>query len=44
MDFNSRELRFGLNDKSQFSAQQVQNALSAEGFADAELKYGPSEV
>jgi hypothetical protein len=42
MDFKSRELRFGLNDKSKFSAQQVADALKAQGFPDVEFKGGPS--
>ncbi len=41
MNFQTRELRFGLKDKSQFSAAAVQTALSAQGFADVEVKAGP---
>jgi hypothetical protein len=42
MDFSTRELRFGLNDKSKFDAIQVAEALKREGFPDVELKLGPS--
>jgi hypothetical protein len=42
MDFKTRELRFGLNDKSKFSAQQVADALKAQGFPDVEFKGGPA--
>ena len=37
MDFKTRVLRFGLNDRSKFNAQEVTSALKAEGFADAEF-------
>jgi hypothetical protein len=42
MDFKTRELRFGVNDKSKFSSQEVISALKAEGFPDAEVTAGPS--
>jgi hypothetical protein len=42
MDFKNRELRFGVNNKSRFNAQEVEGALKAEGFAGAALKRGPS--
>ena len=41
MDFKTRELRFGVNDKNKFDAQDVKSALKAEGFADAEVVSGP---
>jgi hypothetical protein len=41
MNFKSRELSFNLKDKRQFSAEAVQKALKAEGFAEAQLKDGP---
>jgi hypothetical protein len=41
MEFKTRELRFGLNDTSEFNAQKVKNALKAQGFADAEFTSGP---
>jgi hypothetical protein len=44
MDFKTRELRFGVNDKSKFNAQEVKNALKAEGFADAELTSAASPL
>jgi hypothetical protein len=44
MDFKTRELRFGLNDKSKFSAQEVMSALKAEGFPDAEVTSAPSPL
>jgi hypothetical protein len=42
MDFKTRELRFGVNDKSKFNAQEVKSALKFEGFADAEVTSAPS--
>jgi hypothetical protein len=42
MEFKTRELRFGLNDKSKFNAQEVVSALKAEGLADAEVTSAPS--
>jgi hypothetical protein len=42
MDFKTRELRFGLNDKSKFMPQLVVDALKAQGFPDVEFKGGPS--
>jgi hypothetical protein len=44
MDFKIRELRFGLNDKSKFNAQEVVSALKAEGFADAEVTSASSPL
>ncbi|HMF12288.1 MAG TPA: hypothetical protein VKE94_08275 [Gemmataceae bacterium] len=41
MDFKTRELRFGVNDKNKFDAQELKRALKAEGFADAEVASGP---
>ena len=42
MDFQTRELRFGLKDKGRFNEGEVKNALKAQGFADAEVRSGPS--
>ena len=42
MDFKTRELRFSVNDKTKFNAQDVKSALKAEGFADAEITSAPS--
>ena len=44
MDFKTRVLRFGLNDRSKFNAQEVTSALKAEGFADAEVMSAPSPL
>jgi hypothetical protein len=38
MDFRSCELRFGVQDWSRFNAQEVENALKAEGFAGVAFK------
>jgi hypothetical protein len=40
-DVDEREVRFGITDKSRFSAEEVQKALKKVGF-DSELKDGPS--
>jgi hypothetical protein len=42
MDFQTRELRFGLNDQTKFSDLEVKRALRGQGFADAEILSGPS--
>jgi hypothetical protein len=42
MEFKSRELRFGLIDRSKFNAEEVKSALRSEGFADAEVMSAPS--
>jgi hypothetical protein len=44
MDFKTRELRFGVNDRSKFNAQEVTSSLKAEGFADAEVMSAPSPL
>jgi hypothetical protein len=44
MDFKTRELRFGLNDRSKFNAEEVKRALKSEGFADAEVVSAPSPL
>jgi hypothetical protein len=44
MDFKTRVLRFGLNDRSKFNAQEVTSALKAEGFADAQVMSAPSPL
>ena len=41
MNFKARELGFSLNDKSQFNADSVSNALKAQGFAEARLTTSP---
>jgi hypothetical protein len=42
MDFQKRELRFGLSDRSQFNEDAVKQALQAQGFAGVALRAGPS--
>jgi hypothetical protein len=42
MNFKARELRFCLKDKSQFNEEALKKALKAEGFADVQVKTGPS--
>ena len=42
MNFNARELRFCLKDKSQFDQEALKQALKAEGFPDVQIKNGPS--
>jgi hypothetical protein len=42
MNFQARELRFCLNDKSQFSVEALKKALKAEGFPNVQIKTGPS--
>ena len=44
MDFKTRELRFGLSDRSKFDAQEVTCALKSEGFADAEVTSAPGRA
>ena len=44
MDFKTRELRFGVNDKRKFNAQEIKSALKSEGFADAEVLSAPSPL
>jgi hypothetical protein len=42
MDFKSRELKFGLNDRDRFDADAVKRALGGQGFAGVELLSGPA--
>jgi hypothetical protein len=42
MDFKTRELKFGLQDRDHFDAEAVKKALQAQRFADVELLAGPS--
>ena len=42
MNFKTRELRFGLADKSAFNEQQVKAALRSQGFPDVQVKSGPA--
>jgi hypothetical protein len=42
MNFKTRELRFGLTDKSKFNEQQVKAALRSQGFPDVQVKSGTS--
>ena len=41
MDFKSRQLTFGFQDKERFDAEAVKKALAAQRFPDAELLSGP---
>ena len=41
MDFKSRELKFGFEEKDRFDAQAVKKALEAQRFNDVELLSGP---
>ena len=42
MNFKARELRFCLNQRSQFNEEALKRALQAEGFPDVQVKTGPS--
>jgi hypothetical protein len=42
MDFKSRELKFGFQDKGRFDPEAVKTALQAQRFNDVELLSGPS--
>ena len=44
MNFKARELRFCLQDKSQFNAEALKKALKAEGFPDVQVKTRPSKA
>ena len=44
MEFKTRELRFGFNDRSKFNAEEVKRALKSEGFAGAEVVSAPSPL
>jgi hypothetical protein len=41
MNFDTRELKFGFQDKGRFDAEAVKKALAAQGFANAEHLSGP---
>jgi len=40
-DWDKREVRFNLTDKTAFDAEAVKKALKAQGFAVAEVKSAP---
>jgi hypothetical protein len=42
MDFEKRELRFGLKDRGSFNERQVKEALEARGFPEVEVRARPS--
>jgi hypothetical protein len=42
MDFDSREVKFGIKDKGQFNAAAVLDALKGQGFPKASVKTPPS--
>jgi hypothetical protein len=42
MNFKTRELRFCLKDKSQFTEEALKKALKAEGFPGVQVQTGPS--
>jgi hypothetical protein len=42
MNYQARELRFCLKDKSQFSEEALKKALKGEGFPEVRVKTGPS--
>jgi hypothetical protein len=42
MNFQTRELRFCLTDKSKFNELEVKDALRAQGFADVGVRSGPT--
>jgi hypothetical protein len=42
MNFDTRELRFGLKDKSQFDEEAVKKALKDQRFSDVTLQSPPS--
>jgi hypothetical protein len=42
MDFETRELKFGIKDKSRFSADALLKALRSQGFPNATVKSPPS--
>ena len=41
MNFDSRELKFGFQDRTAFNAEAVKDALKAQRFSDVELLSGP---
>ena len=42
MDFDSREVKFGIKDKSRFDPQAILKALKGQGFPNATVKTPPS--
>jgi len=42
MDFDGREVTFGIKDKSHFDAAAVLDALQRQGFPNASVKTPPS--
>jgi hypothetical protein len=42
MDFDSREVKFGVKDKSQFNATAIVEALKGQGFPNSKVKTPPS--
>ena len=42
MDFDSREVKIGIKDKSRFNAEAILEALKAQGFPNATIKTPPS--
>jgi hypothetical protein len=42
MNFKTRELRFGLKDKSHFNEKELLQALKTQRFPDAEVRSGPT--
>ena len=41
MNFDTRELRFSVKDKSQFNEEDLKSALKAQRFPDVEVKNKP---
>jgi hypothetical protein len=42
MDFDTREVKFGVKDKSRFNAEAILGALKSQGFPNASVKSPPS--
>jgi hypothetical protein len=42
MDFDTREVKFGIKDKSQFNAEAILKALKGQGFPNSTVKTPPS--
>jgi hypothetical protein len=42
MDFDTREVQFGVKDKSRFNADAIIEALKSQGFPKATIKSPPS--
>jgi hypothetical protein len=41
MDFETREVKFGIKDKSRFNAEAILTALKNQGFPNAAVKSPP---